>query len=237
MQQIVCRLAKGGPAKYVSHLDLMRAVERGARRAGLPLAHTEGFNPRPKIASASALAVGATSEAELLVIELAQPCDPLEVKDRLNASLPEGLRILQAWAHPAYKQKFAIGEMDIAEFRITVEGPVDPERLGRAVADFLEADEFAVARVKDEREKQVNIRPFVLALDVLERERGRAVLRLRVWLSPTGSARTEEVLQAIGIAPPGFRVAVHRTALYASGHSGKQAKQRLERMLPRRSAP
>jgi len=221
----------------VSHLDLMRAVERGARRSGLPLVHTQGFNPHPKIASASALSVGATSEAELLVIELDEPCDPLDVRERLNASLPDGLAVLQAWAQPAYKHKFAIGEIDTAEFRATVNGPVEPERLAEAVREFLGADEFAVERVKGDRAKRVNIRPFVSALDLVEREPGRAVLRLRVRLSPSGSARTEEVLAAIGIAGGDFGVAVHRSALYASCRTGKQAKQRLERMLPRRSAP
>jgi len=237
MQQIICRLAKGEAVKYVSHLDLMRAVERGARRAGLPLAHSQGFNPRPKIASASALSVGATSEAELLVIELDEPRDPLDVQERLNGKLPDGLEVLQAWTQPAYKHKFAIGETDTAEFRVTVEGPVEPERLAEAVRAFLGAEEVAVERVKGDRAKQMNIRPFVSALDLVEREPGRAVLRLRVRLSPSGSARTEEVLAAVGIAGDDFRVAVHRTALYASGRTGKQAKQRLERMLPRRSAP
>ncbi|HBC91420.1 MAG TPA: hypothetical protein DCZ10_00560, partial [Pelotomaculum sp.] len=56
--------AKEGPARYISHLDLLRTFERAARRAGLPIAFTGGFNPHPKIAFAAPLAVGTAGGAE-----------------------------------------------------------------------------------------------------------------------------------------------------------------------------
>ena len=76
--------------------------------------------------------------------------------------------------------------------------------------------------------------PFGVATDLLLAEPGRAVLALRLRLSPAGSARADEILEAVGIAGRDCQIAVHRTALYASGRSGKQAKQRLARMLPQR---
>lgn len=88
------RLAKEGDARFLGHLDLMRALERAIRRAGLPLAYTGGFNPQPRLVAASALALGVGSEAELLDVGLTAPVDPEEVAARLAGQLPRGLRLL-----------------------------------------------------------------------------------------------------------------------------------------------
>ena len=76
MQEIVCLYAKGEEVRYLSHLDLIRAWQRAVRRARLPVAHTQGALARPRIGFGPALGVGATSEAEHVVIELEEPLDP-----------------------------------------------------------------------------------------------------------------------------------------------------------------
>ena len=90
---------KCGNAVWVSHLDLMRIFQRAFKRAGLPLTHTQGFNPRPSVSIALPLSVGVSSSCELLDFELdtdaAVDCD--EVRDKLNRVLVEGVRILQVY--------------------------------------------------------------------------------------------------------------------------------------------
>lgn len=61
---------KTGNAVYISHLDLMRLFQRAFKRAGLPLTHTQGFNPRPSVSIALPLSLGVESQCELLDFEL-----------------------------------------------------------------------------------------------------------------------------------------------------------------------
>ena len=86
---------KKGRSVWISHLDLMRLFQRAFKRAGLPLTHTQGFNPRPSVSIALPLSVGVESQCELLDFEL-ESCDGSldEIRDRLNACLVDGVRVL-----------------------------------------------------------------------------------------------------------------------------------------------
>ena len=76
MQRIRIRYAKRGPLRFTSHRDFARAFERALRRAGVPIAYSQGFTPHPKISYASAAPTGVASEAEYLEIGLQAPVDP-----------------------------------------------------------------------------------------------------------------------------------------------------------------
>lgn len=89
---------KMGNAVWISHLDLMRLFQRAFKRAGLQLKHSQGFNPRPSVSIALPLSVGVESECELLEFDLdgqSLPCD--EIKDRLNASLINGIEVSEVY--------------------------------------------------------------------------------------------------------------------------------------------
>lgn len=89
---------KRGNAVWISHLDLMRLFQRAFKRAGLPLTHTHGYNPRPSVSIALPLSVGVESLCELLDFELEGvdiSCD--EIGDRLNQALVSGVRVLQVY--------------------------------------------------------------------------------------------------------------------------------------------
>lgn len=89
---------KTGNAVWISHLDLMRVFQRAFKRAGLPLTHTQGFNPRPSVSIALPLSVGVESVCELLDFDLdgeTVSCD--EICSRLNSTLIPGVRVLQAY--------------------------------------------------------------------------------------------------------------------------------------------
>ena len=89
---------KTGNAIWISHLDLMRLFQRAFKRAGLPLKHTQGFNPRPSVSIALPLSVGIESVCELLDFELdGEPLSSDEIKIRLNQTLIRGVRILDVY--------------------------------------------------------------------------------------------------------------------------------------------
>ena len=93
---------KKGNAVWISHLDLMRLFQRAFKRAGLLLKHSQGYNPRPYVAVALPLSVGVESVCELLDFDLdgnPVPCDV--IRDRLNASLVDGIRVLEVYEEGA----------------------------------------------------------------------------------------------------------------------------------------
>lgn len=90
---------KTGKAIYISHLDLMRLFQRGFKRAGLPLTHTQGFNPRASVSIALPLSLGVESECELLDFDLdgdTIPCD--DICSRLNEALIDGVRVRRVYS-------------------------------------------------------------------------------------------------------------------------------------------
>ncbi|MFO3797390.1 MAG: TIGR03936 family radical SAM-associated protein, partial [Anaerolineales bacterium] len=87
--------AKQGPLRYVGHLDLQKIWERTIRRAGLPLAYSQGFHPQARLQIASALPLGFTSRAEIIDIFLTRPIELASLKERLQAASPSGLEILE----------------------------------------------------------------------------------------------------------------------------------------------
>lgn len=89
---------KTGNAVWISHLDLMRVFQRSFKRAGLPLTHTQGYNPRPSVSIALPLSVGVESGCELLDFDLDGvdvACD--EICRRLNEALVEGVRVVKVY--------------------------------------------------------------------------------------------------------------------------------------------
>ena len=89
---------KKGNAIWISHLDLMRVFQRSFKRAGLPLTHSGGFNPRASVSIALPLSVGVESDCELLDFDLdgyEASCE--EIRDRLNETLVSGVKVLEVY--------------------------------------------------------------------------------------------------------------------------------------------
>ena len=86
-------LGKKGMMKYISHLDMMRLFQRAARRAGLPLYLTQGFNPHPRIKIEPALKLGVEGKDLRAEIILRENLAADKVKSALESELPEGICI------------------------------------------------------------------------------------------------------------------------------------------------
>ena len=93
---------KTGKAIWISHLDLMRVFQRAFKRAGFPLTHTQGFNPRPSVSIALPLSVGVESRCELLDFALeGETVSEQTVLQGLNDALIEGIRVLAVYSDGA----------------------------------------------------------------------------------------------------------------------------------------
>ena len=97
MQRLRLKFSRGEELKFLSHLDLMRLWERAIRRAGLPLAYSEGFTPHPQIALAAPLSVGVTSQAELMDVVLSRWVPPQSFTAQIEEQLPRGIELLETW--------------------------------------------------------------------------------------------------------------------------------------------
>ena len=91
------RFSKTGDAIWMSHLDLMRVLQRGFRRAGLLLAHSHGYTPHPNLSLALPLSVGVSSVCEIMDFELEEGQDASNLCERLNRVLPAGVEIAEVY--------------------------------------------------------------------------------------------------------------------------------------------
>ncbi len=95
VQRVRVRYAKRGRLRFTSHRDFARAFERALRRAGVPMAYSAGFTPHPKVSYVGAAPTGVASEAEYLELGLAATVDVERLRAALDASLPDGLDVLE----------------------------------------------------------------------------------------------------------------------------------------------
>ena len=150
MKSVRIMFSKTGRAKYVSHLDLVRAMTRAVRRADIPLWYTEGFNRHPYLTFASPLSLGYEGLRETMDIRMADDFPYDELAARLNAVLPEGLTVISA-ADVVAKA----GDLAAAEYRLTIHLPAS------VIQEALAANELLVEkRTKKKTMKTIDILPY-----------------------------------------------------------------------------
>ncbi len=204
VQRLRVRYAKRGRARFTSHRDFGRAFERALRRAGVPMAYSSGFTPHPRISYANASPTGAASEAEYLEIGLSAPCDPVKVRDALDAALPPGLDVVEVVpAAPGALADLLTGSvwaLDLAG----VPAPV----LDAAVNRFLAEDEVQVERMTKNGLRHFDARAAVVSLVPATGEEPvpgpvEGSRRLLVTLEHTVPAvRPDDVLAALAALAP-----------------------------------
>ena len=205
-QRVRVTFARGANARYVGHLDLARTWERILRRARLPLAYSEGFNPRPRLTFAAALPVGCTSDHEVLDVVLSPPCDLADVRARLDRAVPAGLQVLDVVGVP-YSEPALPMQTRAAEFVVSVETEESLEQLQARVRALLDAP--SVERTR--RDKTYDLRPLILDLWVESGAGSRVSVGMRLRADESGTGRPDEVAAALGWDPAA--VHMHRRKL------------------------
>lgn len=188
--------SKGDEARFLSHLDVVKAFERAIRRAEIPIAFSEGFNPHPKMNFASALAVGVTSETEYLDIELKPETDVPDIAGMLARSLPVGLGV-NSGQEVSEQSPSLMAKVNRAVYKVIAEltGPLDTEELQQKIAGFLGETEVVITKTTKKGPRQRDIRPGILSLDGIIRG-ACAEFTLTTVAGSDGNVRPEEVIKA-----------------------------------------
>lgn len=201
-QHLVVRYAKRGKMRFASHRDVARAFERGVRKAGLPIAYSAGFTPHPKISYAGGAPTGVASEAEYLSLALTAREAEAQVRQRLDAALPDGIDVIEVTEAPAQGGQ-ALGLLEASEWHVVLPG-VEPAAAQRAVAAFLALGEAPVERLTNKGVRRMDARAPVAELDVVEDDPHCAILRM-VVLHTAPAVRPEDIVTALreqtGIVP------------------------------------
>jgi radical SAM-linked protein len=192
------RFSKGKRLKYISHLDLARTWERAFRRAGLPVAHSQGFNPRPRLQIAAALPVGVTGRAEYLDVWLTEAVAPEDLKARLQSCLPPGLEVLNV-EETELRAPALQSQMRAAEYRALVRNQEPTEAVCSRVQALLDAPSILRQRHHKGKLQTYDLRPLIQTVTVEPGQEGEHVLTMHLQASPEGAGRPDEVLKALGL--------------------------------------
>jgi radical SAM-linked protein len=199
-QRLVIRYAKRGRMRFASHRDIARAIERGVRKAGLPVAFSAGFSPHPKISYAGGAPTGTASEAEYLEISLTGACPVSDVRDRLDAALPDGIDVIEVLELADGPGRASALRLEGSQWRVILPG-VAPAEVAGAVQAFLAAESIVVERLTNKGLRRLDARAAVVTLELERRAApeadARGVILRMVVRHVTPAVRPDDILAGL----------------------------------------
>ncbi len=218
------QITKDRDIRFISHLEYVRTIERAIRRAKLPAAYSEGFNPHLKFSLASALGVGVVSYTEFVEIELAEPMEVEAAARALDKALPRGIRVLAADA-VANNTAALMAEAAGASYVVTL--PYDKD-ITEAVANYNDAVELLFKKAAPKRKekfKEIDVKFYIPEIAV-ELKDGKTIFSFECKITPTGSMKAVDLLNALNEAYalelPVEMADIERHTLYKFTKRGKK---------------
>ncbi len=153
---------KTGRAKYISHLDVNRCMQRALKRSGLPCWYTEGFNPHLYITFPLPISLGHQSLCESMDIKIDESVSPEEIREKLSAALPEGFCITKVAAPVMKPDRIAF-----AEYEILFASDNDaPSIIAERFSEFMEQDTILVEKKTKKGLQEIDIKPYIFIRSV-----------------------------------------------------------------------
>ena len=172
--------------KFISHLDVLKTIQKNIRRAELPIEYSKGFNPHMSTSIAQPLSVGVYSCGEYMDMVLEREMDENEIIDRLNKTAPSGIKYISALAIPYVegekKVPQAMAMIDAARYTIKVKYS-DVSTLEKEMNELISKDEWNTIKKSKKGEKEVNLKSLIKEFNFWIKDE---VLVLNVLIS-TGS--------------------------------------------------
>lgn len=193
--------SKQGPLRFIGHLDLHRLWERAMRRAGLPIAYSQGFHPQPKISLAAALPLGFSSRGEVLDVRLNEELTVTDISTRLQESLPPDIKIIDV---QSVDERLPALQTQVlsAAYNVHLTEAIDGSELTRRVETLMNSESL----LRERRGKSYDLRPLIEMLSVITEANGKVWLKMTLASREGATGRPEEVLSALGIEADTARV-------------------------------
>lgn len=183
--------AKCGRARYISHLDFMRSMQRIIKRSKLPVWHTQGFNPHVYLMFPLALPLGTDSRVEIMDFALTQKLDNETVRKQLDEKCPEGIEIISV-TQPVHKHT----DIKSADYEIRFTSNIGAGECVRRFGEFMQLEKIEIEkRTKKKTVNLVDIKPHINVTEINEQD-GWVVLKLCLPCGNDFNLNTNVVLDA-----------------------------------------
>ncbi len=191
------KITKQGNVRFISHLEYSKTIMRALKRAKLPVAYSQGFNPHMKISLASALGLGISSIGEYLDVELTEPVCPQKAMQTLNDNLPPSIRILQAVMIEKQGSKKLMAMLTSASYKIVLDD-VKQDKIIQAIDKYNSSAEvlFVKKTAPNKKQKQIDLKYYVTKIDYNLLE-GNIELYFDSKIFPEGTIKPQDILQAL----------------------------------------
>ncbi len=210
MQRLRIRFCRGEEIKFIAHLDIMRLWERALRRAQISLAYSEGFSPHPRISLAVPLAVGVTSEVELMDIFVTKWVSPHWFATAASQQLPPGIEILGVY-QVAPTMPSLQSQVRYAEYKVEVETEKGSKDIELAVSSLLSVEHLPWYHQRDTGRRSYDLRALIDDLWLVDWCNAYCTIGMRLRCDSGGSGRPEQVASALGFTY--HPQSIHRTKL------------------------
>ena len=203
---------KGEEVKYLSHLDLTRALPRAFRRAKIRLGYSQGFHPMPLIQYGPALGVGTVGCNELIDFDSPEILTEAEFLNRMNGALPAGLRFKALRSLPIGGQSLIKG-INRAEYSISLRTAEIKAAVNRILSqrtdfetmrtaeihtalfeEFIARESCVIERVRKDKRQRVDVRRYTRSLSLVEDQTRVSIV---TEVTPSGGVKPIEVMAAI----------------------------------------
>ena len=211
MQRLRIKFNRGTEIKFISHLDIVRLWQRAFNRAGIEIAYSAGFSPHPRISLAAPLALGVTSEAELMDIVCIKGVAPHFFVSAVNQQLPAGLAVDKV-SPIAIDLPSLQSQISRAEYKVEVAAESGPPDVCKAIDDLLKLETLPWQHQRDTGMRQYDQRALIESISIIEWKPPVGILGMKLRCDSNGSGRPEQVTAALG-----FRerpLSIHRTQLF-----------------------
>lgn len=192
---------KDGPARWIGHLDVMRLFERAFRRCRVPVAHTQGHNPRPRLRFVFPASVSMACLGDVLYVDLMDqaPGDTALPVEKLNETLPEGVRIREAEPMDPQEARRELAAFGLAVYRVrcSSEKPVTGSQLEEAVQGLLGQGVLHARRRDQDTPRMVRLSDHLVSIECCVSAPCEVEIRMTVRFGQAGTLRPTDFVEAL----------------------------------------
>ena len=200
MCRIICKYKKTGNLKYISHLDVLRFIQRAVKRAGINARYSEGFNPHMKTSFGFPLSLGTESVGEYFEIELNESILPQEFTERMNGVLPNEMQIIKS--EYTDESQSLMARCVYAQYIIGIESEkLTMDKLNDLLKEMMESGVIYTRQKKNKKNKyvtrEINTKDYISYLKADKNSDIKATIQAVFMTTESGSMKVDEFIRLI----------------------------------------